>query len=279
LNIPGPVDTAALFRPLLARLIELLRGLPPEAWRLPAVGESWRVRDVVAHLIDGDLRRLSAQRDHHALPPPPHPITGYRDLVDHLDRLNREWVVAFHRLSPAVLVALAEWSGAEVAAVLEGLDPHEPSLYPVAWAGEDRSRNWMDVGREFTEKWHHQQQVRVAVAAPLLLEGTWTTPLFRLSMRSLPPAFQKWDAPEATAVSVVVEGEGGGAWSVVREEGTWVLREGMASAPRTVLRLSTDTGWRLLYNALSPEAATERIEIEGDPHWARVVLSARSVMV
>ncbi|TVP43411.1 MAG: hypothetical protein EA350_13755 [Gemmatimonadales bacterium] len=278
MNAPGPVDTAELFRPLLAQLIDLLRGLPPEAWHFPAVGDSWRVRDVVAHLIDGDLRRISAQRDGHA-PPPPHPINGYRDLVDHLDSLNREWVVAFHRLSPAVLVALAEWSGAEVAAVMEGLNPQGPALYPVAWAGEGRSQNWMDVGREFTEKWHHQQQIRVAVAAPLLLEATWTTPLFRLSMRALPPAFEKRDAPVGTAVSVVVEGEGGGAWSVVREVGGWLLREGMASAPRTVLRLSADNGWRWLYNALPPDAAMERVQIAGDPHWARVVLSARSVMV
>jgi len=234
---------------------------------------------VVAHLIDGDLRRISAQRDGHEPPPAPHPIKDYRDLVDYLDILNREWVVASQRLSPAVLVALAAWSGAEVAAVLEGLDAREPALYPVAWAGEGRSQNWMDVGREFTEKWHHQQQIRVAVAAPLLLEETWTTPLFRLSMRSLPPAFEKWDAPAGTAASVVVEGEGGAAWSVVREEKGWVLREGMAPAPRTVLRMSTDTGWRLLYNALSPEAAKDRIEIVGDPHWARVLLSARSVMV
>ena len=278
MNPPGPVNTAGLFRPLLARLLALLRGLPSEAWLLPAVGESWQVRDVVAHLIDGDLRRVSAQRDGHA-PRPPHPITGYRDLVAYLDALNRDWVVASRRLSPGVLLALAEWSGREVAAVLEGLDPLGTALHPVAWAGEGQSRNWMDVGREFTEKWHHQQQIRVAVGAPLLLEATWAAPLFRLSMRSLPPAFGDRDAPAGTAVAVVLEGEGGGAWSVVQEEGSWLLREGMAPAPVTVLRLSTDTAWRLLYNALLPEEAAEQIRVEGDLHWARVVLEARSVMV
>ena len=60
---------ADLFPPLYEELEHLLRGLAPEEWERPTVAGAWRVRDVVAHLLDGDLRKLSAYGDGH-LPPP-----------------------------------------------------------------------------------------------------------------------------------------------------------------------------------------------------------------
>ena len=33
-------------------------------------------------------------------------------------------------------------------------------------AGEAVSANWFDVAREFTERWHHQQQIRLAIGGP-----------------------------------------------------------------------------------------------------------------
>jgi hypothetical protein len=34
----------------------------------------------------------------------------------------------------------------------------------VAWAGEAESKNWFHVARDYSEKWHHQQQIREAVS-------------------------------------------------------------------------------------------------------------------
>jgi hypothetical protein len=48
--------------------------------------------------------------------------------------------------------------------VNERLDPDAAGL-AAAWAGETDSRNWFDVAREYTEKWHHQQQLRDATTA------------------------------------------------------------------------------------------------------------------
>jgi hypothetical protein len=123
------------------------------------------VRDVAAHLLDGDVRRLSAGRDGVALRPDV-PIASWDDLVGWLNWLNAEWVGVARRMSPAVLVSLLEATGPQVAAFLASLDADAPALYPVGWAGEDVSPNWMDVGREFTERWHHQQQIRDAVGQP-----------------------------------------------------------------------------------------------------------------
>ena len=55
----SPVYTADLFAPLGAELVSLLRGLGESDWTRPTLAGAWRVRDVAAHLLDGDLRKLS----------------------------------------------------------------------------------------------------------------------------------------------------------------------------------------------------------------------------
>ena len=65
-----PLDTRGLFRPVSSSLVALLRGLPDEQWHRPTVARRWVVRDVVAHLLDSTLRRLSFHRDRMAPPPP-----------------------------------------------------------------------------------------------------------------------------------------------------------------------------------------------------------------
>jgi hypothetical protein len=57
-------------------LVTLLRGLPSESWNRSTVAGAWVVRDVVAHLLDSTLRRLSFHRDGMTPPPPPNAITS-----------------------------------------------------------------------------------------------------------------------------------------------------------------------------------------------------------
>src|SRR5215212_9835378 len=57
------------FPPLHRELLTLLRGLGPDDWDRSTVCALWSVRDITAHLLDDDLRRLSFHRDAH--PPPP----------------------------------------------------------------------------------------------------------------------------------------------------------------------------------------------------------------
>lgn len=274
----SPTYTAELFRPLHEELVSLLRSLDREDWRRPTVAGEWRVRDVVAHLLDGDLRRLSFHRDGHPVPSSPNPIESQDDLVAFLNALNHAWVEASERLSPAVLVELIEWSGCQVAMFVEGLDPSASARFAVAWAGEDESLNWMDVGREYTERWHHQQQIREAVGRPLLLGQKWMRPLLEMSVRSLLPAYAASDAPVGSEVQIDITGEGGGSWTLVREEHDWTLYEGAGSTPRSTVQLSTDTAWRLFYNARDFEGMAG-LDVEGDRALAEPFLTARSVMV
>lgn len=275
---PPPVDTAALFLPLHEELIALLHGLSPAAWDAPTVAGRWRVRDVVAHLLDTELRRIAADRDGH-LSPPDREIGRYEDLVAFLNRLNADWVAAARRLSPALLVELLEFTGPRAAALYESLDANAPARFGVAWAGEDSSPSWFDVGREYTERWHHQAQIRDAVGAPELLGRRFYRPFLDISMRALPRALAKQAAPEGVSVVVTVEGEGGGLWSLVRADGAWRLLEGEAPEAAARVGLASPDAWRVFYNALPPEEARRRARVEGDERLAAAVLGTRSVMV
>lgn len=272
------VNTAPLFRPLHNELVRLLKGLRPQEWLHPTLARRWRVRDIVAHLIDTDLRRISAQRDGHHGPAPEEPIESYEQLVAFLNELNREWVRAFERLSAHALLDLVTHTGRICAEGLESVDPFSRAVYSVAWAGESESLGWMDVGRDYTEKWHHQQQIRDAVGAPLLLEDTWTKPLFELSVYCLPRVYEGEAAEIGTRVQVVIEGAGGGTWSITHRDSHWVLEKGENPDPETTVYLSPDEAWRLFYNALTAEQQAA-IRIEGDKSLAQPLLTARSVMV
>ena len=208
------------------------------------------------------------------------PITGYDDLVGWLNWLNAEWVGVARRMSPAVLISLLEATGPQVAEFLASLDPDAPALWPVGWAGEDVSPNWMDVGREYTERWHHQQQIRDAVGRPGLTEARWMRPVLELSLRALPRAYAaargrgrraRWPFTwRATAAA-------GGRCTA--RTARWALHEGDAERPLCVVRTDTDTAWRVLHHALSADRARGRVTVEGDAALAEPFLDARAVMV
>ena len=273
-----PVDTVPLFEPLLEELLPLLRSLDAADWERPTLAGRWRVHDVAAHLLDGDLRRLSAARDGHALAPGAR-VEGHADLVRLIDGLNAQGVQYGRRLSPRLLIDLLEITGRWVAAHVAALPPHGEAHFPVAWAGEARSENWMDVGREYTERWHHQMQIRDAVGAPLLLEPRWLVPVLELSVRAFPRAYAGVVAPEGTSVAFEVAGVPGGVWTTRMERDGWRVHRGREGVAHATVRLTPDEGWRLLYNALPAERARETLAIEGDLALAEPLLRARSVMV
>ena len=280
-----PLLVADLFPGLHRELMDLLRGLREEDWDRPTVAGRWCVRDIAAHLLDVDLRRLSLHRDRAQFPPPDPPIGGYDDLVHYIDHLNAVWVEAAQRISPRMLVEFLSVTGPQVADFFATLDPFERAPISVAWAGEEVSQNWFDVAREYTEHWHHQAQIRDAVGAPGLLSRRWLHPLLDASVRALPHAYRHVGdigAPEGGAVVLDVTGEAGDTWTLLRRAAGWELFQGESSVAGPALcrlTLSGDTAWRLLYNALSPEEAGKRVEVTGDRALAGPLLRTRSVMV
>lgn len=271
-----PCYTAHLFRPLHCELLTLLRGLSHDEWQRQTMAPKWKVRDVAAHLLDVDLRRLAAGRDGH-LPPVAKPPASERELADLVNALNAGGVAFGARLSPRLIVDLLEVSGAWVADLMTALPPHGRAVFAVSWAGEHESEHWMDIGREYTERWHHQMQVRDAAARPLsLLQAPWLGPLLDISVRALPHAYRELSRPAGTTLVLVVEADASAAWTLKRGEHGWQLHAGAHGGSDAVVRLPADAAWRLLYNAPFDRS---QVRIEGDAALAAPLLQARSVIV
>ena len=98
MNEPKPIFTVDLFPILESKLIELLRTLNHEDWSRPTLAKQWTVKDLAAHLLDGNLKRLAMQRDgFFGLPAPPR--GGYDSFIEFINRNNAEWITAARRLS------------------------------------------------------------------------------------------------------------------------------------------------------------------------------------
>lgn len=278
-------DTAPLFPALHAELLRLLRALDTHDWERPTVAGRWRIRDVAMHLLDGDLRTLAAHRDGHRLVTE-QPVERYADVLALIQRLNAGGVAFGQRLSPRLLTDLLEVSGNWMSAFVVTLDPDAPALFGVAWAGETVSDNRLDTAREYTERWHHQMQVRTALGdaagsetrPEVLLTDRYLAPLLDTAMRVLPHAYRAVAAPEGTAVAIAL-GDRPWARTLRREGDRWVLYAGADEKPTVLATASPDTLWRHFFNALPADAARAAFRVEGrgdllEPFW-----TARSVMV
>ena len=262
-------NVASLFAPLHAELMALLRGLTTDDWQRPTAAPRWRVRDVVAHLLDTQLRKLAAHRDGHLAP-----VDGAASVLGLINTLNAGGVAYARRLSPRLLVDLHAVVGPWTAGFIESLDPYAEALFPVAWAGEERSANWMDTGREYTEWWHHQMQIRDAAGSgAVLLERKWLDPLLDFSVRALPHAYA------GTLGRTVQLRIGDDAWTLTGTNGFWDITAGECPDPEATVEMTPDTAWRLFYNALPPDAASERITASGERRLLEPLLKTRSVMV
>jgi uncharacterized protein (TIGR03083 family) len=274
----GPIDSRACFPPLYASLLELLRTFPPEAWNAPTACTSWTVKDVAAHMLDTDLRRLSIHRDGTPLLTPARPIASHADLVAFLDKINTEWVVAARRLSTTVLIDLIAHVGEQIIAYYASLDMHVPARFGVGWAGETTSATWFDVAREYTEKWVHQQHIRDAVDQPGMTERAALYPVLDTFLRALPYTYRAVDAPGETEVVVHISGSGGGTWSLIRQAGEWRLYYGAASQPATMITLDQDVAWRLLTKGISPEQGRRAATVQGDEMLATPFFGTVSIL-
>lgn len=273
-----PIFVTNIYSQLHAEFIALLKSLAPDDWYKSTAAGAWQVRDIVAHLLDSDVRRLSYQRDNAPMVPPDAPLASYRDLVDFLNDLNAVWVKAAQRISPPLLIQFHEVTGAQVCELFASLDPFAPALFGVAWAGEEASANWFDVAREYTEKWHHHQQIRDAVGAPALTERKWLFPVLDTFLRGLPHTYRETNAAAGTRIAFTITGEAGGAWTLQREGVAWQLYAGTCDDAACNIRLDQDTAWRLLTKGLSREVAAARVLISGQPEFGEPWLRMLAVM-
>jgi uncharacterized protein (TIGR03083 family) len=257
---PDPIQVVDRFAPLRSELLTLLASLGEDEWDRPTAAPGWSVKDVTAHLLGGDFAILSGKRD--GFRGTYKKVDDYAQLVDLINRLNAQWVQAMSRMSPRLLMDLLAFTGPEVESCFASLDPMRMGG-PVSWAGPDPAPVWFDIAREFTERWHHQQQIRDATGRPPLYDPYFLGPVLDTFVRALPYSFRHLTAPAETVVRFEISGEAGGVWFLHRTQ-EWALVLDWESEPAADVILPQDTAWRLFTKGIGREEARARAAIRGD---------------
>jgi len=312
MNPLPPVATVHLFPEERAALLTLLQSLTDEQWQTPDVYPGWDVKDIAQHLLADDLGRLSRGRDDYApaLFRPSKPATFEADLLEFINRQNELWVQATRRLSPGVIIELLRTTGEMTQAFWESLDLDAVGE-PVSWAGPDSAPVWLDVAREFTERWLHHQHIRDAVSASPLTESRFFVPVLDTFGRALPHTYRAVIAPEGAHVRLTITGVGArhaspppsvaqgpspeqpGAqnadvaqgsgledrhYDLIRRESHWQLCADVDTGPTATATLDADTAWRLFTKSITSEDARPLCTLDGDAALAEKVLDTVSII-
>ena len=271
-----PILCAHLLRRVDEKLIELLRSLSASEWDAQTVAPRWKVRDVAAHLLDTVLRKLSIVRDSWDVERVD--IRSPEDVVTLVNRLNEEGVTVYRRLSPPVLIDMVKMACEQSASFHESLDPFAPAAFGVSWAGETTSLNWFDTARELTERWHHQQQIRVATDRPGIMTPELYHPVLDCFLRGLPHLYRDTQAPPGTVVLVAIAGECGGQWLLSRQSSGWSLVKESPAPPAVRVTIPQEIAWRVFTKGIDRDSARAQIKIEGDIDLASRVLDLTAIV-
>jgi uncharacterized protein (TIGR03083 family) len=267
-----PILVLDLFPAERAALLSLLSELTAEEWAKPTVCIGWSVKDVALHILGGDLGNISRRRDGFQVSSKPG-----EDLVAFINRFNDEWVRVARRLSPRLIIDLLAFSGPKLFDYFASLDL-SASGGGVSWAGLNPAPVWLDVAREYTERWLHQQHIRDAVGKPGLTDHRFMAPVLATFVYALPPTFRDVDAPPGTVLHLHIEGEAGGDWELAREGQGWTLLPGTPVSPDARVDMDQSIAWKLFTKGVTPQQAENAVRFYGDRRLGRQVLHAVAII-
>jgi uncharacterized protein (TIGR03083 family) len=273
--VPGPIDLRPLFAPERVSLLSLLSGFTLADWSRPTVCAGWNVHDLVIHIWGSDINLLAGMRDRADGPPSnalKEDLSDWDTLIAFIDGRNGVWVDALRRLSPRLLRDLLALTGEQLTAFLPDIDLEKPGI-PVNWAGPDPAPTWLHIAREYTERWVHHQQIRDAVNRPGFTEPEYFAPVLDTFVRALPYTLRDTSASVGATVRLVIAGDAGGTWTVVRRDDGWQFADDAGAASATVT-IDQDFAWRLFTKGFENDDTNEidrQIRIDGDRRLAEPV--------
>ena len=260
-------------RPVLTReradLLVLLEQLTDREWLAPTAVAGWRVKDLALHLLDDDLGWLSRGRDDDA--------SGLLDssqssFVVALAAKNQRWIDGAQGLSRRVVTDLLTWSGGEMDRYYADMDLSDRGS--VAWASDEPVPLWFDVAQDLTERWVHQQQIRVALDRDDGYRDRYLPEVLRTFVWATPHQYR--ERAEA-GVEVTLRLGGAGEWTLVSDgEGRWTLHERIATSPSAVVTATDDGAWRMFTGAA---LADGDVRAEGDPRLTEPLTRVRGILV
>lgn len=276
----NPVLVLDLFEPERQQLLQQLAQLDEHEWYKPTICAGWTVKDIALHLLGDDIGILSRKRDKFDL----QTVTGeqpnidsWSELVAYINDLNDLWVRATRRISSHLLLSLLKFTGHETYQYFISRDPYALGE-SVSWAGPGSAPVWLDIAREYTERWVHQQQIRDAVDKPGLKERRFFAPILDTFVRALPRTFRGVQANNGTLIQLIISGEAGGEWYLLREEPQWILGKDATTNPDASVSIDQETAWRLFTKGISKDEALHKATVKGNQSIGVKVLETVSII-
>lgn len=243
-------ETIELLDQTWRTIAELCDGLDADGYRTPTDCPGWTVKDMLSHIL-GTERALRGE-------PPPDVVTAGAHVRNELGRFNEQWVESRRAASgPDVLAEFREVTAAQIvdrrrlapAALIE--------IVPTPF-GEMPLWRWLDI--RLFDSFSHEQDIRRALGKPGNLDGEQARRAARRGVDGLPRAVGKAarGRPDGLRVEVVVEGDLGGSWVVVVNDGRGAFSEDEGPI-ESELRMDLDTFLRLVWGRV----AVSRVENNG----------------
>lgn len=278
-NLLGIIDTRSLFSDLTDSLISLLKNLSPEGWNAKTCYPSWKVKDIVVHLFQTGIGRLSKQRDNFPNAEKPEPM-DFSTLVDLIAQSNKDWSDNFgNNISSQLILDLIKVTEKQLSDFILTQNLMDNAYYSVVWAGETKSGNWFDLAREYTERWIHQQQIREAVGAPSITSKKYLSPVINTLVRAIPYWYETVDANEGARILIEINGNSGGNWILEKSKDHWVLSAVLTDTYDEKIRLTEDTAWRLLMRSISKEDGKDLVEFSSGNELCMKFLDVKAILM
>lgn len=260
-----PINTMKLFPIERNSLLKALDSLEEKQWFFETACEGWCVKDIVQHLLRDDIGILSRKRDGvELLKTPTKEFESHGEYVAYINAKNQEWVEVSRSFSPQLLIDLLRLTGKLTCAYWRTVELNEATA-TVSWISDGPLPNWMDIAREYTERWLHQSHIREAVSLPLLYERRLFHPFIQTYMLALPLAYKSVNSNIGDAIKIVVEGNAGGNWSLQKERRGWKLQDKMLKTESvTEITIDQDKLWRLFSKGMNREEAKDFVKIQGN---------------
>jgi uncharacterized protein (TIGR03083 family) len=271
------VETLSVFPTLNARLMELVTSIKPEEWTRPTAYPQWQVKDIVAHLIDTAIRRLSVQRDGWDAGTT-RPLRSEPELIARITSMADRWADAFVPVSPAILVSLVDTWQRQLVDFLRKLPPEGIAPNPVTWAGETTSPNWFDIAREYTERWHHQMQIREALGREDILDEPLYGPVLDTFALAFPWHFSTLARKPGYICRIEIDGLPDNSWNLEWNKHGISLLRNTQNPWHSRIRIPPSTAWKV-FTRSSRVSLAPSIRLEGNPEDLDHLLTLKCVMI
>ena len=273
------IETTHLFPKLNDLLVQLAENMDQDDWHKKTHFPNWTVKDIFTHLLDTSVRRLSSERDKYVSLEKPK-IECHQDLIDYITQMADRWALAFTNVSPTIIIEMINKYQNDLYEYLVSLDPFGISKHPVSWAGEQESYNWFDIAREYTERWHHQMQIREVLGnTNKLYKHELYYPILDTFMQALPYHYSKLNEKKDYTLKVSVTGDNiDSSWFLESTKNIRELKYNSTKQIDAYILVDEKIAWKIL-TKWNEKELENTVNIRGDIDLGQHFLGMTCLMI